>query len=64
MLVRRLSALGRSDATYPPRRFKLSDNILGHDVAIDDAGRAVIGFGALAPNAATGRLRLLRLLGE
>ena len=63
-VVRRLSALGRSDATYPPRRFTLSDNILGQDVAIDDAGRAVIGFGALAPNAATGRLRLLRLLGE
>jgi hypothetical protein len=64
LLVRRLSALGRSDATYPPRRFTLTDNILGHDVAIDESGRAVIGFGVLTPNAATGRLRLLRLLGN
>jgi hypothetical protein len=63
-LVRRLSALGRTDATYLPRRVALSDTIVDHDVAIDDAGRAVIGFGALTPNAATGRLRLLRLLGK
>lgn len=64
LTVRRLTDSGRSDPTFPVRRVTVKADILSYDVVVDDAGRAVVGFGATPPKAYSSQLYLLRLLAK